>query len=163
MTPQSPVPIGGATDIALVRPLLTIPKSRLIGTLAERGIAYAEDPSNRDPRFARPRLRALMPMLAAEGLTAERLALLSRRIERTETALIGMALEKFKELATPWPPDGRVTLAASFLALPEALVERVLYLAIASIGHEEPVQLHKLESLVAALRAADRARRSASK
>jgi tRNA(Ile)-lysidine synthase len=159
MTPRAPMPVVGATDIEVVRPLLTIPKSRLIATLTEHGIAYADDPSNRDPRFARPRFRALMPMLAAEGLTADRLALLSRRAERAETALVRMAVNTFKKLATPWPPNGRVTLDASFLRLPEALVERVLDLAIASIGQDEPIQLHKLESLVAALRAADPSRR----
>ena len=39
----------------------------LIATLKAAKISYAEDPSNRDPRFARPRLRELMPQLAAEG------------------------------------------------------------------------------------------------
>ena len=48
----------------LVRPLLDIPKARLIATLAGREIAFADDPSNRDPRFTRARLRGLMPALA---------------------------------------------------------------------------------------------------
>src|SRR5262249_62207062 len=42
--------------IALVRPLLDVPKARLIATLAAVGISFADDPSNRDPRFTRPRL-----------------------------------------------------------------------------------------------------------
>src|SRR5262245_4147413 len=51
--------------IELFRPLLDIAKSRLIATLRTAKIPYAEDPSNADPRFARPRLRQLMPQLAA--------------------------------------------------------------------------------------------------
>ena len=37
--------------------LLDVPKARLIATLKAARIAYAEDPTNRDPRFTRPRLR----------------------------------------------------------------------------------------------------------
>ena len=51
----------------LARPLLDIPKSQLIATLSKAKIGFADDPTNRDPRFTRPRLRALMPALAEEG------------------------------------------------------------------------------------------------
>ena len=69
---------GRPQTARFVRPFLTFPKSRLLATLAAAKIPFADDPSNRDPRFTRPRLRELMPLLAAEGLTAERLALLAR-------------------------------------------------------------------------------------
>ena len=52
-----------------VRPLLGLRKARLIATLRKAGVAYADDPSNRDPRFTRVRFRAAMPMLEREGLT----------------------------------------------------------------------------------------------
>jgi len=73
------------TAIVLVRPLLDLPKARLIATLAAMGISFVDDPSNRDPRFTRPRLRELMTALAAEGLDARRLALLARRLRRAVT------------------------------------------------------------------------------
>jgi len=63
---------GGA--IVLVRPLLEVRKARLLATLRKAGIAYADDPSNRDPRFTRVRLRDAIPALEREGLKAERLA-----------------------------------------------------------------------------------------
>ena len=54
----APLPGGdGDGRIALVRPLLEVPKARLLATLRKAGIAYADDPSNRDPRFTRVRLR----------------------------------------------------------------------------------------------------------
>ena len=67
--------VGAARRVAiarsmLVRPLLDIPKARLIATLRAAKIPFADDPSNRDPRFTRARLRGLMPALAHEGLDA---------------------------------------------------------------------------------------------
>src|ERR1700761_3319571 len=66
-------------DVVLARPLLGIAKSRLVATLAKAGIGYADDPTNRDTAFTRPRLRALMPLLAAEGGDAKGLSRLPAR------------------------------------------------------------------------------------
>src|SRR3954453_8627526 len=60
--------------VVLARPLLQIRKARLIATLRKARIGFAEDSTNRDPAFARPRLRELMPALAAEGFGARNLA-----------------------------------------------------------------------------------------
>ncbi|MGB6272763.1 MAG: tRNA lysidine(34) synthetase TilS, partial [Pseudolabrys sp.] len=73
MARLAPLPSGADGAITLVRPLLDIPKSRLIATLNAAKIPYADDPSNRDPRFTRARLRTLMGALAQEGLDARRL------------------------------------------------------------------------------------------
>ena len=54
------------------------PSPACIATLAAAKIPFADDPSNRDPRFTRPRLRELMPRLAAEGLDARRPCALAR-------------------------------------------------------------------------------------
>lgn len=43
--------------LRLVRPLLAVPKARLIAFLAAEGQDYVEDPSNRNPAFERARLR----------------------------------------------------------------------------------------------------------
>src|SRR5262249_44298101 len=53
--------------IMLARPFLDVPKSRLVATLNRAGIAFADDPTNRDVAFTRPRLRALLSALAGEG------------------------------------------------------------------------------------------------
>ena len=44
----------------LLRPLLGLGRARLRATLRSRGQAWIEDPSNRDPRFARVRVRAAL-------------------------------------------------------------------------------------------------------
>jgi tRNA(Ile)-lysidine synthase len=77
MTRTAPLPPDGESTIVLVRPLLDIAKARLIATLDVAKIPYADDPSNHNPRFARPRLRNLMGALAEEGLDAKRLAQLA--------------------------------------------------------------------------------------
>src|SRR3954466_8122935 len=46
--------------LRLARPFLDVPKSQLIATLKKAKVEFAEDPSNRDISFTRPRLRTLM-------------------------------------------------------------------------------------------------------
>src|SRR6185312_1204219 len=73
--------------VILVRPLLSLPKTRLVATLKRAGIGYADDPTNRDTAFARPRLRAMLPLLAAEGGDARGLARLASRLARANAAV----------------------------------------------------------------------------
>ncbi len=50
----------------LVRPLIRAPKDRIVAHLQRHRVPYAEDPSNRDPRFLRARVRhELLPLLQA--------------------------------------------------------------------------------------------------
>ena len=152
MARVSPMP-GSEGAISLVRPLLELRKARLIATLAKAGIAHADDPSNRDPRFTRARLRAAMPVLEREGLNAERLALLARRMRRAEAALENAVDEAVAGLA-PAPWAGTIALPAAQLAqLPDEVALRLLGRAVACVGDEGPVELGKLEALYAALAA----------
>ena len=67
MAQVSRLPDGTEKNMTLVRPLLELPKARLIATLRAAMVAFADDPSNRDPRFTRARLRGLLPSLARRG------------------------------------------------------------------------------------------------
>ncbi|NMM55593.1 tRNA lysidine(34) synthetase TilS, partial [Paenibacillus aquistagni] len=69
------------------RPLLEVPKTTLGATLQKARIAFADDPTNRDINYARPRVRALMPALAEEGGDARNLARLASRLARANAAL----------------------------------------------------------------------------
>lgn len=71
----------------LHRPLLGTSRGRLRAMLEREGVAWIDDPSNADPRFLRPRLRALLPKLAEEGLDAARLAGVARKLRRTDDAI----------------------------------------------------------------------------
>lgn len=144
-------PLGAFT---LTRPFLEIPKARLIATLTKAKIDYAHDPSNRDPKFTRVRMRGLLPALAEEGLGARRLALLARRLRRAEAALED-AVDRAAELANgTWHPGGHVRIETRhFTALPAEVALRLLGRAVTIAGNEGPVELAKLEALQAAMMA----------
>ena len=154
MAHASALPVGAQASIFLVRPLLGVPKSRLVATLRAAGIGYREDPSNRDPRFTRARLRGLMPALAHEGLDARNLMRLAGRMRRAE-ATIEFAVDAARAALAPepWPQRGPVVLAAAgFDALPAEVALRLLGRAVAHTGDEGPVELAKLERLHEELR-----------
>jgi tRNA(Ile)-lysidine synthase len=159
MRPERPL----ADGVRLVRPFLGIGRDRLRATLAAAGIGWSEDPSNADRRFARPRLRALAPALAAEGLDADSLATAARRLARADAA-IEAASDALAAAALTRHPGGFVAIAVPPLAAaPEEVVLRLLGRAIGEIGGEPyGPRLDRLERLVAELGAAgaDRFRRT---
>jgi len=143
------MPVEEGIGVQLVRPLLRVPKSRLIATLKAAKIPYADDPSNRDPRFTRSRLRELMPMLAREGLTASRLALLATRVQRVEDTLLDvMAHANARVVAVgKSTDDDPVTHLHTdvFSDLPREIAIRVLGWTIKKAGGGRP-ELGKLEA-----------------
>jgi tRNA(Ile)-lysidine synthase len=149
----APIPVREGRGLSLIRPLLRIPKARLIAMLNAAGVPYTEDPTNRDFQFTRPRLRALMPALAREGLTPARMARLAERVARMETALWVAVHEAETRLAKTSAPDGdRLLMTASaFFELPDEIALRLLGRAIQRMGDEGPVELGKLEALGKAL------------
>ena len=157
MARTTALPASGEHQIKLVRPLLDIPKSRLIATLRAAKIPFADDPSNRDPRFTRARLRALMPQLAREGLDAGRLALLARRLKRADAAIEALVREAVAMLTSPGKMPNSVAIDAGRLGLmPDEVALRVVGRAVTQIGDEGPVELAKLEALMTALEAAQK-------
>lgn len=154
MAHASALPVGAETAIFLVRPLLRIPKSRLVATLKAAGIGHSEDASNRDPRFTRARLRMLMPALAREGLDARglmRLAMRMRRAEATIEFAVGAARAALAP--GPWREGGPIVFdVPHFRDLPAEVALRLLGRAVAQTGDEGPVELGKLEQLYEVLR-----------
>jgi tRNA(Ile)-lysidine synthase len=138
--------------VRLARPLLAIPKARLIATLEKARIGYAVDPTNHDTAFTRPRLRELMPALAAEGGDARNLARLAARLARANAAVEVLADGAERYLALR---DGNAARpgfnAEAFAALPEEIRLRLLKRAIDRVGHEGPAELGKVEALLTAL------------
>ncbi len=135
--------------MTIARPLLGLPKCELIAVCEAEGVAFARDPSNEDPRYARTRLRALSAALAAEGLDAPALARLARRAGQVEEALVRQteAAEARLGLIETGACEGNLLLAE-----PIEIVQRLLTAAIAKVGGREAsrVGLEKIEALAQA-------------
>jgi tRNA(Ile)-lysidine synthase len=143
--------------VVLARPFLNVSKSQLVATLLKAKLGFADDPSNRDTSFTRPRLRGLMPALAAEGGDSRSLARLASRLARANAAVEVLVdgAERYlalKSNAAPHPGlDAKSFEAKSFAAMPEEIRLRLLLRAINRFGHEGPAELGKVEALLFAL------------
>lgn len=154
--------------VRLARPFLDVSKSQLIATLRKAKLGFADDPTNRDVSFTRPRLRALMPALAAEGGDARNLARLAQRLARANAAVEVLAdgAERYLALRDRTASragsgfaktfdaktfDAKTFDAMAFAAMPEEIRLRLLKRAIDRFGHEGPAELGKVEALLAAL------------
>jgi tRNA(Ile)-lysidine synthase len=138
--------------VLLARPFLQVAKSQLIATLDKAKIGFAEDPTNHDTNFTRPRIRAVMPVLAAEGGDIRNLARLASRLARANAAVEVLAdgAERYLALRDREAPHPGFD-AKAFAAMPEEIRLRLLLRAIDRIGHEGPAELGKVESLLTAL------------
>ncbi len=132
----------GARPVRLVRPLLQVSREQIRGYLAETGLPWREDPSNRDLRFLRNRLRhQILPQLAAiNPRIRESLAqtgfILAGEAARS-ASLDRAALERV--LHEPPQPGQRVVLEVEALeeldvATQRGVLRRALRLALAGEG-----------------------------
>ncbi len=128
----------------IVRPLLAVSRAQTAAYCAARGLAWREDGSNADPRFARARIRHdILPVLrdihpAAEANVGRTAALL-----RDEAAVLDAAVDGAL--------DGRDEIALDRLAaLPPALARLVLRrLAEAAAGGPAPRAAGRLPDVLA--------------
>jgi tRNA(Ile)-lysidine synthase len=153
--------------VVLARPFLDVSKSRLTATLKKANISFAEDPTNRDLNFTRPRIRAVMPVLAAEGGDTRNLTRLASRLARANAAVEVMvdgaerylALRQREALRPSLDAktfdaktfDAKTFDAAGFAAMPDEIRVRLLLRAINRYAREGPAELGKAEALLAAL------------
>jgi tRNA(Ile)-lysidine synthase len=136
----------------LARPLLDVPKARLLATLAKAGISFVVDPTNHDTAFTRARLRTLMPTLAKEGCDARNLARLAARLGRANAALESVTDAAERMLLRFNPQSGLWEFeTGGFFSAPDEVRLRLLTRLIDRVGHEGPAELAKAESLLSSL------------
>jgi tRNA(Ile)-lysidine synthase len=133
--------------IAMLRPLLTITPASLRRYLTERGIAWVEDPSNRDLRALRPRLRQLL----ADHMSASATAPLLQAI-----AAVGR-LRAVEEAVTAAELGARAAIRPEGFALlsPGRISEAALSRLLRTIGGAAyPPAVEQIADLAADLRPA---------
>lgn len=153
--PTTPMP-QGAVDARLevIRPLLDMPKSRLVATLREAGLTWREDPSNDRDDFERVRVRKALASLSELGITSEAIARSSRRLSRARASIVRQAIET-SERHVDWHGGQFGSIALDTLNnLSEEISIRVLRYLIAAYGGESPApRLSEIEALAERIRA----------
>jgi tRNA(Ile)-lysidine synthase len=138
--------------IVLLRPLLDVPKDRLVATLREAGIDFASDPSNLDPRFERTTIRSDREAVDKLGFSAEAIARAARRLRRARVALEEASARFLTEHAKIGEAGYALIDRGALLSAPEEIALRSLARLLASVGGKpEPVRLSKIEALLAGL------------
>lgn len=138
------------------RPFLDVPKQRLVEACRAAGWVFVEDAANRDPRFARTRMRNILPLLAAEGLDAAAFATLGQRLAAIDLA-IGIKAEAAREAARcESDAERQAYRAAPLFEEPTAILSRALELILEDFARPGAPRLGRLEQLVAALEEAFR-------
>ncbi|HLI13587.1 MAG TPA: tRNA lysidine(34) synthetase TilS [Alphaproteobacteria bacterium] len=141
-------PVTETSDLRLLRPLLTVPRARLAATLVAAKQDWLDDPSNRDPRHGRVRLRLLMPGLAREGLGPLRLAATARQLGFARQALEEATARLLADAVTIDPAGFAILRVASLAAAPLELGLRSLARVLQCVGGTDyPPRLERLERL----------------
>ncbi len=119
----------------LVRPLLPFRRAEVLAYARDAGLRWRDDPTNRDLRFARNRLRVqvLGPLEAARPGTAEALARLASAATAAEARLRPLTQEAL-ELARLPHPDGIALARDIVLTYDLATRARVMRVAFDRLG-----------------------------
>ena len=146
--------VSTAEGVFLLRPLLTMPKARLVATLRAAKQEWIEDPSNANTAYQRVRVRQAMELLAPDGLAAQRIATTAERMRRVQATLVA-ATADLAARALPFRAEGWCSVdLATLRAAPDELALRALRDGLRLVGGQPfPPRLERLEALLAALRA----------
>lgn len=145
-------PIAEGPAVRLLRPLLAVPKARLVATLGKYGQEWIEDPSNRAVQFARVRARMRLAVAAASGLSISRIVGAASALARVRAAN--------DETVAAWlarvcrvDPAGYIEADLALLrTAPTDIVRRVLLRCLMCVsGAQYPPRGTRIERLVDAL------------
>lgn len=165
MRPTTTIPLAATAErpyqlrLPLMRPLLAIPKARLVATLKAAGAAWIDDPSNERREFERVRIRQAFSGLAELGLTAPVIARSAARSARAAYALERLTRDDIARYVTT---DGGLEAVISLdellaggpgsAPLGEERLVRLLRVVIAAFGGAaRAAALEQIETVAAAI------------
>lgn len=140
--------------VRLIRPLLTVSRGRIEATAAARSLATISDPSNRDRRYARVRMRDKLKLLEAHGVSAAAIAGTARVFGKMRAARERAIAVLAGDIAV-LHPQGYASIARAGLiaAAPEAAPELTRGLIAAVLmsvgGLDYPPRRERLARLMA--------------
>lgn len=122
--------------LSLVRPLLDVPKERLLATCTIHKLPFVLDGSNECEAFARVRLRRARGILEREGLSAARISRTVNRLSRARTALEAISEKAYLEMAVFIDTDRIVFNIEIFRSQPEEISFRCVCKALSALGRK---------------------------
>jgi tRNA(Ile)-lysidine synthase len=136
------------TREGLVRPLLDLGRSEIEAWLCERGIAWREDETNRDPAYARNRLRHKILPLLRESFNPQLDSALANLATLAQDEEAYWDAELCHHLPTPNP--GPQVIAVTELAnVPPALARRRVRQAVALVtGNHRSIEFAHIERVL---------------
>jgi len=140
----------------LCRPLLDVPKEKLIEVLSEQSQQWIEDPSNQDIKYTRIQIRELLRSSEIEGLDADRLSKTARRMRRVRSLLEEMTTSAVSDYVN-YNEFGFASVNKNFInELHEEITLRLLSTVIKTVsGSPYPPRHKKLEALYGKLQDQD--------
>lgn len=126
--------VAWTAEARVLRPLLGVPRGALEAFLTSQNQDWVRDPSNDDSAYGRVRMRRLLPVLAAEGADAPRLAATARRLGATRQILDDAVGALLAAAVEPHPIGFARLDSAAFRDVPEEIGLRGLRTVLAAVG-----------------------------
>jgi tRNA(Ile)-lysidine synthase len=127
----------------LIRPLIAVRRQALVALLEHAGLEWREDPTNRDLKFLRNRIRhEVLPLLASahDADVVPVLARVAGRAREMVGALEQVATVELARLAVDQGPQTLALPRAALAALPRPVAAEVLRQAAAKLGSRAPLR-----------------------
>ena len=156
----SPAGMGGiperSADGLVVRPLLGVSRAQIERAASEWGLSWREDGSNRDPHYARGRLRTSGLSQTAAQLNPEWLRAVGQMAEaqRKESEWIDEQVAREAERLIARGDTALSIERAGLRALPDALARRLVREALRALGGARDVSRAQIERSLSFARAA---------
>jgi tRNA(Ile)-lysidine synthase len=100
MAPLAGFPLPAYSDLCILRPLLGFTKAQILATARRMRAPFVDDPSNRNPAFARTRTREAAAALAQAGITSRRIAEAANHLRRARAAIDAAERALFDQAVT---------------------------------------------------------------